>query len=121
MYDPGTAEKWKSDIAFASQNYIKAYGTLHGPVRVFLNFYLPRNKSDYSMSKKEMVRKLKPSAPKYHIKKPDPDNLAKAVLDALTNLGAWGDDKQVVQLWINKEYAADQNGMGCEISITEMY
>lgn len=37
------------------------------------------------------------------VKKPDVDNVAKAVLDAL-NGGAWLDDKQVVMLTVKKRY-----------------
>lgn len=39
------------------------------------------------------------------MKKPDADNVAKIVLDALNGL-AWADDKQVVRLEVVKRYAA---------------
>lgn len=45
----------------------------------------------------------KASAPLYP--RPDVDNLAKAVLDALTDAGAWGDDSQVVSLGVRKKWS----------------
>ena len=68
---------------------------------------------------------LKPNAPKWHTDKPDRDNADKAVLDALTNLGLWGDDKQVCDGRIRKFYVRPgdlltQGGhMGCYIEIRE--
>lgn len=37
--------------------------------------------------------------------RPDCDNYAKAILDAMTTVGAWQDDSQVVQLNVSKRYA----------------
>lgn len=41
-----------------------------------------------------------------HTKKPDVDNLVKAVLDALNGV-AWEDDSQIVRLSASKEYSAE--------------
>lgn len=41
-----------------------------------------------------------------HTKKPDLDNMAKQLKDAMTRAGFWGDDKQVVALRCSKRYAA---------------
>jgi Holliday junction resolvase RusA-like endonuclease len=38
-------------------------------------------------------------------KKPDLDNLLKAVMDSLTAIGAWTDDSRVVQVLGRKQYA----------------
>jgi Holliday junction resolvase RusA-like endonuclease len=46
------------------------------------------------------------------IGKPDCDNLAKAVLDCITQLGCfWRDDSQVVHLTISKEYTLPPPGL----------
>lgn len=47
----------------------------------------------------------RPQRPKDCIPRGDVDNFAKAVMDALTAAGAWGDDVQVVDLRITKRYA----------------
>jgi Holliday junction resolvase RusA-like endonuclease len=39
-------------------------------------------------------------------RKPDVDNVAKAVLDALTDAGVWGDDAQVVRLVVDRCWGA---------------
>lgn len=49
----------------------------------------------------------KPKTSKLLAPKPDVDNYAKAIMDALTAAGAWGDDAQVIDLrvvkrWTNK-------------------
>ena len=51
---------------------------------------------------------VKPGAPSNHCVKPDLDNLAKAVLDALTASGCfWNDDGQVSRLLLDKTYGTD--------------
>lgn len=90
-----------------------------GPLCVNLTFYFPRPKSHFNTK-----GFLKDKAPKWHTTKPDRDNSDKAVLDALTNLGIWGDDKQVCDGRIRKfytEYTTPdlQGQMGCRIEIKE--
>lgn len=41
-----------------------------------------------------------------HTKKPDLDNMAKQLKDAMSRTGFWGDDRQVVSLRCSKCYAA---------------
>ena len=111
MYDPGTAEAWKGDIAGQTK---KLHGmNLQGCLKVSLYFFMDRPKSHFRTNGKD----LKPASPKrYFAKKPDADNLAKAVLDALTVLNVWGDDSQVVILEITKSWSIDQRS-GCVLTI----
>lgn len=115
VYDPGTAEGWKGDVARACAE-LEGEG-IHAPLSVTLTFYLPRPKGHYRAN-----GQLKPSSPVFmHASKPDADNLAKAVLDALTNIRAWLDDDQVCELTIRKYW--EQPGThapGCIIRIAEL-
>jgi Holliday junction resolvase RusA-like endonuclease len=112
MYDPGTAEAWKSDIA--GQTKKLHHMQLEGPIKVSLFFLMERPKSHFKTDGKS----LKPIASKrYFTKKPDADNLAKAVLDALTAMGVWKDDSQVVILDVTKAWADVVSRAGCILTI----
>jgi Holliday junction resolvase RusA-like endonuclease len=115
VYDPGTAEGWKSCVAVAAAALEGA--CIHAPLSVTLTFYLPRPKNHYRTN-----GMLKPTSPVYmHDSKPDADNLAKAVLDALTNIRAWLDDDQVCELVIRKYWEQPRtHAPGCVIRIDEL-
>ena len=112
VYDPGTAEHWKSQIALAFPLAIQTYS---GPVTVLLHFAFKRPKGHLRRD-----GSVKPTAETYHTGKPDCDNAAKAVLDALTTLGAWGDDAQVARLVVGKTYANPPALSGCAITISTL-
>lgn len=61
------------------------------PVSVCITFLMPRPKT---------VKRHMPTVP------PDIDKLCRAVLDALTDVGVWVDDSQVVNLEATKIYAS---------------
>lgn len=50
-------------------------------------------------------------------KRPDLDNLAKAVMDAINNVGIWEDDSQVAHLDVRKIYSDEPR---CLITIREV-
>ena len=115
------ATTWKEQIRDAAREQIKSalvWVQWSGPLRVDLTFYLPRPKSHFRSN-----GELKPTAPKWHTAKPDRDNCDKLVLDTLTNLGFWADDKQVCDGRIRKLYApfpANPHApTGCLIEIKE--
>ena len=104
VYDPGTAKEWKNAIRHRLAKYTLA--AIDGPLRVTLEFLLPRPKSHYGTGRNS--KQLKESAPRNHTQRPDVDNLAKAVLDALSlgcGMGLWRDDTQVVELVARKAWA----------------
>lgn len=115
VYDPGTANAWKHAVADAWREVCRAESVepLASAVALSLTFHFRRPASH--------LRKdgsLKPSAPVHHTSKPDADNLAKAVMDELTRLGAWTDDKLVCRLVVERKWAALLPG--CSISIREV-
>ena len=105
VYDPGTAEGWKSAVATALRAHIPETPVTDA-VDVRVTFYLPRPKGHLGTGRNAAV--LRPSAPRRPTPRPDLDNLAKAVLDALGELGFWRDDAQVCRLDAAKEYTADR-------------
>ena len=90
MYDPETSRDWKRTVAHEAA-LAWAQPPLSGPVMVDLRFALPRPKS-------------LPKRVLHHVKKPDLDNLAKAVKDALRGI-VYNDDSQVVCLKVSKAYS----------------
>ena len=114
-YNPKTADDWKTIIRHEAGKAWKSTGDENpwsGPLCVNLTFYFPRPKAHFRTN-----GELKPTAPTWHTTKPDRDNSDKAVLDALTNLGIWGDDKQVCDGRIKKVYGRVM--VGCQIEIRE--
>lgn len=117
VYDPGTADEWKlyvrAGFAAVARRKPEDPPLFSGPVAVTLNFYMPRPKANFRAN-----GELKPTAPNYHTGKPDCDNLAKAVLDALTNAGAWADDGIVCGLRVSKQYGPFKPG--CDVVIESL-
>lgn len=81
---------------------------LVGALELNLTFCMPIPKS-ISKKKREQLH--------YVIKKPDVDNLAKAVMDAINQVGIWEDDSQVSRLVVGKIYSDEPR---CIISIREI-
>lgn len=118
VYNPSTAESWKSEIASRIQCYLSDT-PITDPLRVELTFLMPRPKSHYRTGK--YAGELKDNAPEYHTKTPDLDNMLKSFLDALTAVGFWKDDDQVAVCCMSKIYANERTGcrviietLGCE-------
>lgn len=81
---------------------------IRGPVEIVVNAWFSRPNS------KTWKRKPMPSY--RHTKKPDADNVLKAVLDALNGI-AWVDDAQIVTATIRKFVCSGECGPRCEVSI----
>ena len=114
VYDPATAEGWKSAIAEAARSHCPRE-PWRGAVSVRIAFGFARPKAHYRTGKYE--GELRAGAPEHHLHKPDCDNLAKAVLDAMTLLGFWRDDCQVVVLNVTKCYWPSG---GVEVTVTDL-
>ena len=117
IYTPDSAEAWKAAVAtfcadavLAHAKYIKGR-----PLEVNLMFLLPRPKGHY-----DRHGNLKASAPRWHLVKPDKDNLEKAILDSLTMVGMFDDDAVVVQGTTIKRWVKPDERPGCHIHITTL-
>ena len=85
-------------------------------VHADLTFIFPRPLAHYGTGSNR--DKLKPSAPMWPTgRKWDVDKLARSTLDALTDARVWGDDGQVVQLKVQKVWAAPAERPGAVIEI----
>lgn len=93
----------EDELSFFDRVYIQIgeFNPIKGPIRLDLTFVLKRPKGHYGTGRNS--GRLKKSAPRYHIVKPDRDNLDKLVMDALNGY-LWRDDCQVVQGSIMKQY-----------------
>lgn len=93
---------WRERVALAAHSH--ARGLIPGPVHVRLNFVMPRPKS--------APRRSTPPA----VKRPDVDKLARAVLDALTDV--WiEDDSHVTHLTATKRLAEIGEEPGVHITV----
>lgn len=102
---PIAAFKAAVQLAYWQQTSLNPFD---GPVRMDCVFILPRPKS--------MMRKKDPECRIAHTKKPDRDNLDKAVMDALTGI-AWRDDCQVHAGEVQKWYASKTEQPHVELRI----
>lgn len=84
-----------------------------GKVYVSMHFLLPRPQSHFNRN-----GQLRNGFPLHVTSKPDVDNLAKAVLDGMTEHGVWLDDAQVSELYISKKYSLKAGDVGCYVSVT---
>jgi crossover junction endodeoxyribonuclease RusA len=96
---------WREAVRAETQRAMLGQAPTQRPVSVLVQFYMPRPKS--------LAKTVTLPA-----KRPDIDKLARAVLDGLTEGGAWLDDGQVIALFLRKHYAGQENPPGCVIDIT---
>jgi Holliday junction resolvase RusA-like endonuclease len=102
---------WRAAVRYAAARQSRA---ITGPVKVTLAFRFSRPKSHFGTGRHSHA--LKQSAPESHTKKPDVDKLARAVLDALTNV-AFEDDSCVTVLAATKHYSLAPFTSGCWITV----
>jgi crossover junction endodeoxyribonuclease RusA len=96
---------WRERVALAAHNAMNGAAPIAGyPVLLELKFCMPRPAS--------APKTKTPPA----IKRPDADKLARAVLDAMTNV-VFGDDSQVVDLCITKRIAGPDEFPGVAITV----
>lgn len=102
LYDPPKSKVYKNTVKLISQSYMKRnhLQPLTGALEVNLEFYF-KPPSSYTKKRLNAIHK----GEELYIKKPDADNLAKAVTDAMNNI-VYHDDAQITIMTISKDYAA---------------
>ena len=112
VYSPANApiQRWKVEVATAYALAGRELEPLAGVVHLDLHFLFARPQ--------RLCRKNAPDCRIPHVGKPDLDNLAKGVLDALNGL-AWADDRQVSLLMLRKSYVARDEEPGMLVEISE--
>ena len=103
-YTPNKQKRRKQEIALEASLRLRAVGFRHVPkcpviLQIGAMFELPK-----SISKAEVARRT--AGMGYHTQKPDADNLAKLIKDALNGL-AWHDDCQVADMIVQKYWTAN--------------
>lgn len=98
IFTPKTTEAYEKEIR---KVWVKSFGETpeEGPLRVRIYFGLPIPKSATKVNKLQMLQKKV-----FPTKRPDLDNLCKAVLDALNEV-AYKDDSQIVTMLSRKNYS----------------
>lgn len=110
-YTPAKTKNYERAIQLAFQNKYKGLVPLKKPLRMEIDcyMYIPKNTSNIRRKRKN-AKEILPD------KKPDFDNMAKSITDALNGL-AYEDDNQIVDARIRKFFSDDQRA---EIRIAEV-
>lgn len=99
-YDPSEVEK--TNFLLTVQKYAPKSPIL-SDIKLKVWFCMPRPKGHYGTGRNAGI--LKDSAPTWHTKRPDLDNLIKFIMDSLGGRGIyWKDDSQVCNIAAYKQY-----------------
>ena len=98
-YTPKATTDWEQLVRQAAVKAMGSSEPLAGAVRLSIRFWLPIPAS-WSKKRTEAAKQGK----EHHVKKPDVDNFAKAVMDACNGV-LYLDDSQVVDLHTSKNYS----------------
>ena len=113
LYDPAKSRRWKADAQAAMRIQLAEVGLSaplvpEGPVRVEVVAVFTCPKSDH--------RKREPRPRRWHTKRPDLDNLVKAIKDAATSV-CWLDDSQVVEVVASKIIGAQGEAPSIQLTV----
>ena len=98
LYTPEKTVSYEGKVALAASQAMVGRQLLDGPVVVCLDIHMPVPASWSRKARAEALADIAPPA-----KKPDADNVLKAICDAINGV-VWIDDVQVVDCVIRKRY-----------------
>lgn len=107
---------WRGDCKAVAVDEMAGREPLLGPLRLEVDFILPRPKAHYGSGRN--AAKLKDGAPRYHDKRPDATKLLRGLEDALTGI-VWKDDSQIAAQDVRKVYA-DDAFTGAVVTVTRI-
>ena len=102
VYTPGTAEEWKSLVAGAAMPHLPP-DPINSPIDLQLAFYFERPQR--LQRKRDPEGRIPSVGPRN-----DCDNIAKAVMDCLTQVRLWVDDGLVWRLVVTKQWVEKFGG-----------
>tara|TARA_R110001632_G_scaffold217573_1_gene346286 strand:- start:4 stop:462 length:459 start_codon:yes stop_codon:yes gene_type:complete len=111
VFSPTT--EWKEAVKYAAMPLSKE--VIINALHVDIEYLFPRPKSHYGTGKNARI--LKKKSPVLMIKKPDLDNLNKAVIDAMQDIQIYSDDSQIINLTSRKRYAVDGETPGAQVEL----
>ena len=110
-YTPAATKSYEKVVALLARASLGSRGPLHGALAVRIDAWCP---IPSSWSRRKHVRALGEQL--LPTTKPDIDNVAKAVLDALNKI-AFADDAQIVHLTCSKRYGSEPR---LEVTVREI-
>ena len=114
VYTPTATANWEHFAAVEMRSQYESSEPMTGPLGCEIVAVFPRTA--------ELLRKVRgeykhPTWRLPHATKPDADNIAKSVLDAVEKAGIISDDKQIALLTVGKHYAMIHEEPRVEIRI----
>jgi len=98
LYTPAKTASYEGLVALSAQQAMFGRPPMLGPAKVYMDIILP---IPTSWSKKKQAAALAGNV--YPTKKPDIDNVEKAIFDGMNGV-VWADDVQAVEVIKNKRY-----------------
>lgn len=102
---------WRLELKEATAAMLNGHGPSQASVLLTIEFRFPRPSGHFGK------RGLRPSAPVAMFRRPDLDKLVRAILDALTDAGAFRDDAQVNEIRARKRYCVAGESPGVRVEI----
>lgn len=115
FYTPQKTQEWEAHIAQHALMQLRSV-ELEGDD----DFTMPIRERRIIVSIRFNLRKPSsyPKSVIYPTKKPDLDNLLKAILDGVVSGGVIDDDNCITDLSVMKRYATDEHPLGVEVDLT---
>lgn len=116
-------KEWRSAVKAAAALALvedRSAWPLAGPVMLTVAFFMPRPKSHFRTGRFSHL--LRDDAPRWPVYPPDLSKLVRATEDALTEVGVWKDDSQVVEYGQGTKMAYASGGElpGAFIAVAEL-